>query len=65
MTRSTNTFADAIGGVTITLTKEGSGTLSVTNDTDAIQKKIEGFVSAYNDVVSLVSTNAIYDTEDE
>lgn len=63
MTRSTNTFADAIGGVTITLTKAGSGTLSVTNDTAAIQKKIEGFVSAYNDIVSLVSTNAVYDTK--
>ncbi len=63
MTRSTNTFSDAIGGVTITLTKAGSGTLSVTNDTTAIQKKIEGFVSAYNDIVSLVSTNAIYDTK--
>ena len=63
MTRSTNTFADAIGGVTITLTKEGSGTLSVTNDTEAIQKKIEGFVSAYNDIVSLVSTNSIYNSK--
>lgn len=63
MTRSTNTFADAIGGVTITFTKEGSGTLSVTNDTEVIRKKIEGFVSAYNDIVSLVSTNAIYDTK--
>jgi len=62
MTRSTNTFADAIGGVTITLTKGGSGTLSVTNDTAAIKEKIEGFVTAYNDIVSLVSTNAIYDT---
>lgn len=63
MTRSANTFADAIEGVTITLTKAGSGTLSVTNDTEAIRKKIEGFVSAYNDIVSLVSTNAIYDTK--
>jgi flagellar hook-associated protein 2 len=62
MTRSTNTFADAIGGVTITLTKAGSGTLSVTNDTDTIRKKIEGFVAAYNDIVTLVSTNAMYDT---
>jgi flagellar hook-associated protein 2 len=62
MTRSANTFADAIGGVTITLTKAGSGTLSVTNDTEAIRKKIEEFVSAYNDIVSLVSTNAIYNT---
>ncbi|MDD5762687.1 MAG: flagellar filament capping protein FliD [bacterium] len=63
MTRSTNTFADAIGGVTITLTKAGSGTLSVTNDTDTIRKKIEGFVSAYNEIVSLVSTNAVYNTK--
>ena len=35
----------------------------MTNDTAAIQKKIEGFVSAYNDIVSLVSTNATYDTK--
>jgi flagellar hook-associated protein 2 len=62
MTRSSNTVANAISGVTITLKKGGTGTLSVTNDSDAIRKKIEGFVSAYNDVVSLVSTNAVYDT---
>jgi flagellar hook-associated protein 2 len=63
MTRSTNTFSDAIGGVTITMKKGGTSTLSVTTDTAAIQKKIEGFVSAYNDIVSLVSTNATYDTK--
>ena len=62
MTRSTNTFSDAISGVTITLKKEGTSTLSVTNDTASIQKKIEGFVSAYNDIVSLVSSNSTYDT---
>jgi len=63
MTRSTNTFSDAIGGVTITMKKGGTSTLSVTTDTAAIQKKIEGFVSAYNDIVSFVSTNATYDTK--
>lgn len=62
MTWSTNTVSDAIGGVTITLKKAGEATLSVTNDTDAIRKKIEDFVSAYNDIVSLVSSNALYDT---
>ena len=63
MTRSTNSFADAIGGVTITLKKEGISTLSVTNDTSAIRKKIDDFVSAYNAVVSLVSTNSTYDAK--
>jgi len=62
MTRSSNTVADAISGVTITLKKDGAGTLSVTNDTEAIRKKVEDFVTAYNDVVSLVATNAVYDT---
>lgn len=58
MTRSSNSFADAIGGVTITLKKEGASTLSVTNDVPAIRKKIDDFISAYNAVVSLVSTNS-------
>jgi flagellar hook-associated protein 2 len=62
MTRSTNTVENAIGGVTLTLKKEGTSSLSVTNDTEAIRKKIDDFVSAYNDIVSLVSTNAIYNT---
>ena len=61
MTRSTNTVPDAIEGVSITLKKAGTGTLSVTTDSDAIRKKIETFVSAYNDVVSLVSDNSAYD----
>jgi flagellar hook-associated protein 2 len=62
MTRSTNTVEGAIGGVSITLKKEGTATLSVTNDTAAIRKKIEDFVTAYNEVVTLVSSNAQYDS---
>ncbi|MBI5575339.1 MAG: flagellar filament capping protein FliD [Deltaproteobacteria bacterium] len=62
MTRSSNTVEDAIAGVTISLKKGGTATLSVTNDTDVIREKIDALVAAYNDVVSLVSTNAYYDT---
>lgn len=62
MTRSTNTFSDGVGGVTVTLKNEGTGTLSVTNDPSAIRKKIDDFVTAYNAVVSLVSTNSTYNT---
>ncbi len=60
MTRSSNTVEGAISGVAITLKTAGTSTLSVTNDTAAIQEKIEAFVTAYNDVVSIVSTNASY-----
>jgi flagellar hook-associated protein 2 len=62
MTWSGNDITDAIGGIAITLKKEGTATLSVTNDTSAIRQKVEDFVSAYNDVVTLVSSNATYDT---
>ncbi|MEW6720377.1 MAG: flagellar filament capping protein FliD, partial [Thermodesulfobacteriota bacterium] len=63
MTRSTNTVEGAIEGVSFTLKKEGSSSLSVTNDTEAIREKIEAFVSAYNGVVTLVSDNVAYDSE--
>jgi len=63
MTRSSNTFSDGIGGVTVTMKKEGTSTLSVGNDTSAIRKKIDDFVAAYNAVVSLVSTNSSFDTK--
>lgn len=62
MTRSTNTVEGAISGVSITLKKAGTSTLSVTNDTEAIQEKIEAFVSAYNEVVTLISSNSAYNS---
>lgn len=65
ITRSSNTISDAITGVTITLKKEttNSVTLSITNDKSTISQKIQDFVSAYNDVVTYVSDNSTYDTQ--
>ncbi len=54
MTRSSNNVEGAISGVSITLKSEGTSTLSVTNDTGAIQEKVTAFVDAYNAVVTLV-----------
>jgi flagellar hook-associated protein 2 len=65
MTRSSNIVEGAIEGVSITLKKVGSSSLSVTNDTDAIREKITGFVDAYNAAVTLVSDNVAYDSENE
>jgi flagellar hook-associated protein 2 len=63
ITRSTNTIADVIAGVTFTLRAESTSnvTISVTNDTAAIRGRIESFVNAYNNVVSFVASSSIYD----
>jgi len=60
MTRSSNTVEGAISGVSITLKNMGTSTISVTNDTKAIQDKVQSFVDAYNEVVKIVSNNNFY-----
>ena len=47
ITRSTNTVADAITGVTLTLKKAGATTVGVTQSTD-IENKLRSFINAYN-----------------
>lgn len=64
VTRSSNTVSDVITGVTFTLKKgSSSATLTVTDDRDTISQNIQALVTAYNDVVSYVSTNSTYDTK--
>lgn len=62
---SSNTITNVISGVTITLKKESTSsvTLSITNDTATISKNVQSLVSAYNDVVSYISSNSTYDTK--
>ena len=66
ISRSTNSISDVINGVTLTLMKENSSaTVTVAADNEAIKEQIEAFVTAYNDVTSLISSNSTYDTESE
>jgi flagellar hook-associated protein 2 len=53
ITRPTNQVSDLIPGVTLALGKVSSATVNVTvaSDPEALKKKIESFVTAYNDVV--------------
>ncbi|MBI5098517.1 MAG: flagellar filament capping protein FliD [Nitrospirae bacterium] len=62
--RSTNSITDVISGMTINLKKDGdvSSKVTVTADRDAIKKQLNDFVTAYNDVVDLISTNTAYDS---
>jgi flagellar hook-associated protein 2 len=62
--RSSNTITDAIPGVTLSLTKTtGTSAVSVnvTHDNGAVKDNIKKFVTAYNDIVTLVNKDTTYD----
>jgi len=63
--RSTNAITDVISGMTINLKKDGvdaSSKITVTANRDAIKAQINEFVTAYNGVVDLISSNSAYDS---
>ncbi len=63
VTSSTNTFANKVSGVTFTAVKETTApvTLTITRDNSAVQKNIEAFVKAYNDVNGVLNEATKYD----
>ncbi len=67
-TRSTNTVAGVIDGVTLTLTGAAPGspaTLSVEFDADAAKTKVREFVDGYNQLVTQLASLGAYDAETE
>ncbi|MDX9714310.1 MAG: flagellar filament capping protein FliD [Dissulfurispiraceae bacterium] len=61
--RSSNTFSDVVSGMTISLKKGASNTtITVDNDTTAIQDRINNFAAAYNNVVNYISSQSAYDS---
>lgn len=62
MTRSSNKITDALAGATLTLKAKTTTatTLDVGSDTASIKTKINSFVSAYNNAVSLMSSQTSY-----
>lgn len=62
ITSKTNTVSDAIQGVTLTISQEGSSSIDVAQDTTTIKASINAFVTAYNAMVtsnkSLTAYNA-------
>lgn len=66
ISRSSNTIADAIEGVTLTLAKgtiaaPGTATLNISRNTAAITSAIDTFVKAYNSAAGLLKTSSSYD----
>ncbi|CAH1192969.1 Flagellar hook-associated protein 2 [Paenibacillus plantiphilus] len=63
ITRSNNKISDVINGVTLDLLEAGSSKVTVSRDTDKVAGKIEKFINAYNDAVSLVRGNLTKPTD--
>lgn len=66
ITRSSNTISDVITGVTLSLKSSDSSktvTLTVSRDTEEIEKKVVAFLDKYNAVVNYIRSNNRYDTD--
>ena len=63
ITRGSNTIADAIEGVTLTLAKptEGETAVTVNRDDETAKKAIDDFAKAWNELNSLIRTQTSYD----
>lgn len=61
VTSSTNTISTAVTGVSMTLLKAGSSTVSVQANNSTITDAVSAFVGAYNAVNSTIKQNSTYD----
>lgn len=63
ITRTSNTVTDVLEGVTLSLLKEGSATsVAITNDADNVTEKINSFVKEFNDALTLINKQTVYDS---
>ncbi|MEN7530330.1 flagellar filament capping protein FliD [Cupriavidus sp. DL-D2] len=58
-----NTVEEAAQGLTLTIKSTGTTNMSVTRDDTAITAAVNGFVTAYNNVLSAAKTLTAFDTE--
>ena len=65
ITKSSNTVTDVISGAALKLQSAGSGTISLSTDTEAITTKVSDFVDEYNDVSLFLREQLALDSETE
>ncbi|MCL0046229.1 flagellar filament capping protein FliD [Nitrospinaceae bacterium] len=65
ITKSSNTITDVITGAALKLQSAGSGTISLSTDTEAITTKVSDFVDEYNDLSLFLREQLALDTETE
>lgn len=62
VTSASNTLTDAVPGLTLNLQQTGTSTVTVSNDTKPAKDAIDGFVKAYNTIVSNLNSLTKYDS---
>ena len=65
ISKSSNTVSDVISGAALKLQSAGSGTISLSTDTDAITTKVSDFVDEYNELSLFLSEQLALDSETE
>ena len=65
ITKSSNTVTDVITGAALKLQSAGSGTISLSTDTEAITTKVSDFVDEYNDLSLFLGEQLALDSETE
>ena len=63
ITSTSNSVVDAIQGVTMTITKLGTSTLTATIDTAGVESAVSTFVSAYNSLQAIATKLTAFDAE--
>lgn len=66
VTSSSNRFTDPVPGMTLDVSALSGGdatTVTVASDPDAIEERLQRFVTAYNDVVNFVNVQSVYNAE--
>jgi flagellar hook-associated protein 2 len=63
--KSSNTVSDVISGTALKLQSAGSGTISLSTDTNAIATKVSDFVDEYNDISLFLREQLALDPESE
>ncbi|MBT3515472.1 MAG: flagellar filament capping protein FliD [Nitrospina sp.] len=65
VSKSSNTVSDVISGAALKLQSAGSGTISLSTDTDAITSKVSDFVDEYNEISLFLREQLALDPESE
>ncbi len=65
ITRSSNTITDVFSGVSLNLSDTGSSTITIGVDSSSTVQSLQGFVDAYNEVISFIAENDTISREED
>ena len=63
ISKSGNVVSDVIDGTVLTLESAGSGTVTLSSDTDTIKEKIQGYIDGFNEIMLHLNSELALETE--